>query len=403
MLKTVTVMVLAVAAVGLTAWRAAAEPVRVRNPETPSDGQTTINTREMWRAGAGEDGPLFGVIVQALTDEEGTIYLLDKQQSTVWTYASDGRYLGSLLREGEGPGEIRRPEDMALLPDGTLGVCSAHSGQLVRVNDAGIPGESIQIGGPEANRGEMVWLDGVASRAGSLVFLCQEILHNSEKQTTNYYLARADGEGRETCRYFEKSVVDDFADFTINETNYYYPKGRLWTIGPDGRVYLVPERNDYRIHVHAEDGTLERIIECEFRPVQRNRREKEATRNAYEEWYGSLSPSIELEDTEPAITRLMVDEKGFLWVLTSRGVRDRPDGIMAAYDVFDTGGRFVRRIEVACAGDGRFDDLFFLGDDRLLLITGAYEAAMALRGIPLVRDETAEPGPMEIICLERAN
>jgi hypothetical protein len=129
----------------------------------------------------------------------------------------------------------------------------------------------------------------------------------------------------------------------------------------------------------------------------------EATRSAYEEWYESLSAKIELEDCEPAITRLMVDHDGFLWVLSSRGAYQQPDGVMATYDVFDRTGNFVRQIAVECAGDGRFDDLFFLGEDRLLLVTGAYDAAMALRGIPLVRDETAEPAPMEIICLERAD
>jgi len=291
---------------------------------------------------------------------------------------------------------------MALLPDGTLGICSAHSGRLVCLDGDGIPQSSIQVGGPQASQGEMVWLEGVGSRAGSLVFLCQEILHSTGQQTTNHYLARFGADGREKCRYFEKAVVDDFADFRINELRGYYPKGRLWAIGPDGRVYLVPERNRYRIHVYGQNGALEGTIEREIEPVERDRREMEATRKAYESWYESLSAKIELEDVEPAITRLMVDDEDFLWVLTSRGTRGQADGVMATYDIFDPQGRFVRRTAVACAGDGRFDDLFFLGDDRLLLITGAYEAAMTMRGIPLPRDGV-EPAPMEIICLEVMN
>ena len=107
-------------------------PVHVHNEATPSDARIVLDTRELWRAGAGDDGPLFGVIVQALTDERGNVYLLDKQQSTVWTFAADGRFLGTLTREGEGPGEIRRPADMALLPDGSVGICSEHSGRLRR-------------------------------------------------------------------------------------------------------------------------------------------------------------------------------------------------------------------------------------------------------------------------------
>ena len=142
------------------------------------------------------------------------------------------------------------------------------------------------------------------------------------------------------------------------------------------------------------------MIERDYRPVRRNGKEKDATRKAYEDWYRSLSATIELEDTEPAITRLMVDGRGLLWVLSARGVHEQPVGIMATYDVFDANGRFVRQVAVKCDGDGRYDDLFFLGEERLLLITGAYEAAVALRGIPLIRDDTADPTPMEVICLD---
>lgn len=96
----------------------------------------------------------------------------------------------------------------------------------------------------------------------------------------------------------------------------------------------------------------------------------------------------------------MVDGRGLLWVLSARGVHEQPVGIMATYDVFDANGRFVRQVAVKCDGDGRYDDLFFLGEERLLLITGAYEVALALRGIPLIRDDTADPTPTEVICLD---
>lgn len=231
-----------------------------------------------------------------------------------------------------------------------------------------------------------------------MVFLCHTMLHGTGQQKTLYYLAGFDRGGRERCRFFEKEIVDNFADFRINEIEYYFPKGRLWAIGPDGRVYLAPRRNVYVINVYTPDGKLENVIEKEFEPVRRIRRENEATRKAYEEWYGALSPKIELEDIEPAISRIIVDADNRLWVLSSAGVHEQPDGIMATYDVFDAAGRFVHQVAVACAGDGRLDDLFFLGGNRLLLVTRALEATMALRGIPLVFD--SEPAPMEIVCLE---
>jgi hypothetical protein len=374
-------------------------PAYVRNAAEPSQGRSVLMTREHWRAGAREEAPLFGVLAQVLSDEEGRIYALDRQLSTVWVFGPDGGLLRSLSREGDGPGEARRPSDMAFLPDGTLGICRAHSGELVRLSLDGTALPSFRVGGPQANRGGGVWIEGVGCRGGSLVLLCQSISHAPGQQETSYYVARFDSDGQELCRYFKKVVVDDFANIRINEARNYYPRGRLWALGPDRRVYLAPERNEYRIHVYAENGALEMVIERDYEPVPRDPREKAASKKGYEKWYASVSSTIELEESEPAITRMMVDAEDYLWVLTSRGVVEQPDGIMATYDVFDREGQFVRQVAVAATGDGRLDDLFFLGGDRLLLVRGAFEATMAMRGTPLYLNDS-EAAPMEIVCLE---
>jgi hypothetical protein len=374
-------------------------PVTIRNLETAVDGRTIVSAREVWRTGAGEGDPVFGVIVRVLSDHQGRIYALDNQLSTVFVFSPCGEFLGTIVREGEGPGEVRRPDDMAFLPDSTLGISVPHSGRIIRVSRDGTPLSSIEVGGPEVSDGEKDWLEGIGCRAGSIVLLCQRISHNSGQQNTLHYLAGFDLAGHETCRYFEKTVVDDFAKLRLNDVRNYYPRGCLWTIGPDGRVYLVPERNEYRVHVHTVDGTLEKIIERDFRPVKRDPLEMEATRTAYGEWYSGFDVSIEMDENEPAITAIMIDVDGYLWVLSSRGVHEQNDGIMATYDVFDEDGRFVREVAIACSGDGRLDDLFFLPGNRLLLITRAYEARMAHRGIPAFLDDV-EAAPMELICLE---
>jgi hypothetical protein len=373
--------------------------VTVRNPAIPTEGRITLATRELWRVGAAEGDPVFGVIVRVLSDDQGHLYALDRQLSTIFVFSAGGDFLGAIAREGEGPGEVRGPEDMAFLPDSTLGISTPHSGRIIRLSRDGIPQPSIGVGGPEVSGGERDWLEGIGWRAGSMVLLCQRVSHSPGQQNTLHYLAGFDLNGFETSRYFEKTVVDDFAKLRLSDVRSYYPRGRLWTIGPDGRVYLVPERNHYRIQVHAANGTLERIIERDFRPVPRDPREMAATRRGYEEWYRSFSFTIEMDDNEPAITAMMIDAEGYLWVLTSRGVHEQDDGIMATYDVFDREGRFVREVAVACLGDGRLDDLFFLKGNQLLLITRAYEARMALRGTPVFLDDV-EAAPMELVCLE---
>lgn len=104
----------------------------------PAGGQIVKNTRELWRAGAEKDGPIFGLIIEALSDEDGRVYILDQQLNTVMVFGPDGRFLKTISREGDGPGEIRRPNGMTMLPDGTIGISKAHSGRLIRLGRDGV-------------------------------------------------------------------------------------------------------------------------------------------------------------------------------------------------------------------------------------------------------------------------
>ena len=91
--------------------------LHITNGASPSEGIETMHLEELWRVGGEDDDVLFGVILQVRTDEEGNIYLLDSQLAQVQVYSSDGRHLRTLSREGDGPGEVRRPTDLVLLPD----------------------------------------------------------------------------------------------------------------------------------------------------------------------------------------------------------------------------------------------------------------------------------------------
>ena len=74
------------------------------------------------------DGPdeesSFGSIRGIELDAEGNVYVLDTQATTVRVFASDGRYLRSIGREGGGPGEFKRPTGIVLTPDGRLWVAN---------------------------------------------------------------------------------------------------------------------------------------------------------------------------------------------------------------------------------------------------------------------------------------
>ena len=89
--------------------------VVVRNLDQPlwSDGEGWV-LRERFRLGSLDgDGPdVFGAIRDVELGADGELYVLDGQAEEVRVFLSDGTYLHTLGRSGEGPGELNRPAGM---------------------------------------------------------------------------------------------------------------------------------------------------------------------------------------------------------------------------------------------------------------------------------------------------
>ena len=115
----------------------------VMNPATPRDGVQTLDLQEQWRTGGEDDEIFFGVVTNAISDDEGNIYLLDMQLSEVQVYSPAGEQFKTLSREGEGPGEIQRPADLLFMPDGSLGIVQMFPGKVVKIDLDGNPAGSF--------------------------------------------------------------------------------------------------------------------------------------------------------------------------------------------------------------------------------------------------------------------
>ena len=73
--------------------------------------------------GAVDGAPeLFGRIVGVAADGDRTVYVADGIGDLVRAYAPDGRYLGTVGREGDGPGEFRYLRGIGVASSGELTV-----------------------------------------------------------------------------------------------------------------------------------------------------------------------------------------------------------------------------------------------------------------------------------------
>jgi hypothetical protein len=293
------------------------------------------------------------------------------------------------------------------MADGRVGLIQEFPGKIVFVDPQGIPQGSISPGSDDPTRGGFINVISARCRGGNLVLSGVHGRPDDQPGTQNrvYYLASFSGEGQEVARYCETQDLVDFRDFVFSEKRNTPTFWWALEVAPDGRVYTTTNRDKYAISVFKPDGTLERVIERNYNLWKRTKAEYDRVQLLYESALAQVNLPItfEIEEYEPAISYwhrpLRVADDRTLWVVSSRGIREQPDGIMLTYDVFDPNGHYIKKVSVACEGHGVNDALFFLGDDQVVLVKGYLDALAAQfgRGTAFASEEEEHTVP-EVVC-----
>lgn len=102
----------------------------------------------------GADEYIFGRIAEVEAGSGG-LFVLDSQRSNIRWYGMDGRYRGALGRGGQGPGEFRRPSDVAVDDAGNvhvldpgnmrISVFSVNDDVVRHLTDQRTPPQSIRL------------------------------------------------------------------------------------------------------------------------------------------------------------------------------------------------------------------------------------------------------------------
>ncbi len=384
--------------------------LHVKNGSSPSQGVETLKVEELWRAGGEDDEVIFGVIGQVLDDDDGNVYLLDSQLSEVQVFSPDGEYLKTLSREGDGPGEVRNPGNMIFMTDGSLGLVQRFPGKVIKIDLEGNPVGDLAPGNIDPTAGGILALADGRSSEGNLVLGCVSVHIDqaAAAQNRECYLASFDEEGQEKARYGEISYTWAAADLTMTEQQMFYIWQR-WGITEEGKVLVPAEWNEYAIKVFNPDGSLDRVIEREYESYQRTDDDPALAKFIFDQieeqtTAQGIQGKFVVEEYEPDIGSIRVAPDGSIWVLSSRGSRSQPEGIMATFDVFDPAGNFLKQVAVPCAGDAVRDGLFFVGGDRIVVVTGFIDAIMMQigggAGGSATPEDEEEPAPMEVICYQ---
>jgi hypothetical protein len=382
------------------------------NPGLPRDGAIEVTATEQWRLGADEENdPLLGRITDVITDTEGNAYLLDGNLSDIHVVDTSGEILRTIGGEGDGPGEIRNASELSFMPNGDIGVMEMMPGKIVVMDPFGEPRDSFRPADENGGHGMMLpqhfaadehgvilghvstnfGHDGVVtefmlgrySLDGTLIKALAE--HREEQSGGNVSLSLGDGE-------------DDFA--------------ADWVVCHDGRVVGYRYAYDYELQVYGPDGNPVMLVRREYETLRKPEAELAADKRRAEENNSRFSGvTIEVEERSRDISAVHARPDGHLWVATSEGARNRTEGSLEVFDVYDESGHFVNTVNVTGVEYNPARDEYVIDGDRLYIFResrmvppktttsggGGMQMIMISGSGPDPADEE-DSGPLEVIC-----
>lgn len=366
----------------------------VENDDRPLQGSRELVLEEIWQIGLAEDDPLLGTIERVLVLEGGRILLLDTQMSRVVECDADGRFVRTLGRSGDGPGEVTEPQDLVSLGDGTLGLVADFPGRLVYLNPDGTPAGSVVPRVPWSG-GDFLTLHR-ALCSGETLLLGGSVMTmdpNRPVQDRTFFLGRFDRDGNMVAEYARGQASFDMRKGELHESWQEFVWSRM-DVSADGTLVVAVPRDAFELSWFAADGTPLLKATLPAKPWQRNARARDRMQGILQHQADHLPGTrAVVSPTEPTIVDLSLHENGDVWCLTSSSMWETEKPLFATYDVIAATGRFKERVQVVCDGDATRDRLMYAGG-LFYRVAGYWDAVFE------VRSESPDPDaePMSVTC-----
>jgi hypothetical protein len=343
------------------------------------------------------DKVIFGVLSGVAVDDDGNVYLLDSQLNVIHVYSSSGEFMRTIGREGEGPGEFRKPHGIFVTGEGKIAVVQRLPGKIILLTPDGDAAGNHPV--PEQD-GTMIFSGG--ARAGDRIVLATESMGRSDAGSikVDHGLIGIDARGNQNASYWKRTESLNLKKPVFDEKR--MTPAPSWATGPDGRVFLCDHFDDYAVKVFNGDGTTDRVIERDFELRKRSDKEKEwrGPTIAIVTSSGEIKNRVIRSETDRTIQCIYPRPNGDLWVLSSRGAFDAADDEIGTFDVFDKEGRFYRQITLKGDGNLDYDGFYFIGTSLFVLLRQTTARGSLSASAAKDDEEPEEAEPMSVICYD---
>ena len=329
-------------------------------PQPPDKKERTFIFREDLKIGVreGDEDYMFGERVYFNVDEDGNIFVTDWDRKRIQKYGPDGKYLLTIGREGQGPGEFKNVWEPEFDKDGNLYVVDISQ---KRISFFSGDGRYLkQIGFPQTNVSSSLYFDSSGhflmavdeikeegqdgSRWETIVGLYDdkfqplEIFHREDHE-----IKAPGGRGEDSIA---QSLAASMSDMAFKPSPHY-------VLAPNDEIYF-GFSDTYEIKIHTSEGRLIRIIRKDYDAFLITEKDKDDFENIQKAEFLRFLPAqaenakkkalklIRYPKYKPAYQDFSVADNGWLFVIvTSQGNKS------TVLDVFDAQGHYIARTEAA--------------------------------------------------------
>jgi hypothetical protein len=319
-------------------------------PHRLPDAQKPVGLEEEWIIDL-EDESVSAIGLYLLdtfaVDAEGNIYILSlrSERDHIFKFTRDGKFDKSFGMNGQGPGELARPNAVTLTPNQELLVTDPINAKLVYLTREG---ELIR----EVSLNRNIPIVQPVSHNRFVVF--GRMRPDIEKRFMKYPLELCDD------KIGPIKMLDEYRmeNFRVTQRLRGTQPGFALAVG-GSRIFIGNEARDYEIWVFDKEGILIKKIRKEHYPLPITEAIKEKALARYDE---NVKPLVFFPDTLPPFRTITADEEGTLYVVTFEEGDSPEENII---DVFNPDGAFVGRLSAkvfvspstpidAVASNGRF-------------------------------------------------
>ena len=309
----------------------------------------------------GDENYMFGGSVYFNTDEKGNFFVTDWDSKKILKYNPQGKYLLTIGRLGQGPGEFQSVSVARFDKDGFLYVTDIINHRISFFNKDGefirqIPLSErfidlyINSNGDYVAKKFGMTQDEIARKQISVFGLFDSELEMiKEIYTDEIEMPSLSGSD-------EASIVQ----YLANSYSILVFKPEGWLVLNENDLTYFGYPDDYEINIYSQQGKLQKIIKRDYEPFRINKKDKEfyikyigeslsSSGNIPQGTFKKALAKMKFPQYKPAFQKFILMENGWLFVIV-----DSTPNEYALIDLFDQEGKYIAQFESTISTERMF-------------------------------------------------